>query len=282
MMGIYQITNNINGRKYIGSAQDVMKRWGQHLSNLRYKTHHSYKLQNDWNQYGISDFSFSLLEIVQNKNNLLHREQEYIDGELFDNLYNVVSSTSYKSISVPKEFEENIRYCENINDDVKSKLVKNIVIQEKTGKLYNFGSNKYDLSKTWFIKNPNEVIQLKLNIGNYYTNKTDSIANERAWTTFMQHHRQLCYKGNTKAFVPMNGETYKEDKRNYLCFAANCFPNGFLKSQYKGTTIIDDDKYALSILLKWIVDVSDIDKTIQIYIPSKRMETLLSNWLEGE
>lgn len=280
MMGIYQILNIKNGRKYIGSAQNVFVRWKQHLDNLRYKTHHSYKLQRDWDQYELSDFTFSILEIVNIKNNLLLREQEYIDGEPFDNLYNVASATSYKTLSIPKEFEENILYCDNMTDETKSSLKNNLVITEKVGKLAYMGNGKHDLSKTWFNKNPNEIKQLKLNIGNYYTNRTDSTAEQRAWTTFIQYYRQLCYKGNTKAFIPMNGETYKEDKRNYLCFAANCFPNGFLKRQYEDAFTIDDDIYALSILLKWIVDVSDIKKTIHIYLPSKRMEALLKQWIK--
>lgn len=44
---------------------------------------------------------------------------------------------------------------------------------------------------------------------------------------------------------------------------------------------VDEDAYALSEMLQWIWRSSIRDgKPINIYIPSKRMRTLLMNWLE--
>ncbi|QNR65503.1 GIY-YIG nuclease family protein [Paenibacillus peoriae] len=276
MMGIYCITNTINNRKYIGSSHKIFSRWKEHIRNLQYGMHHSYKLQEDWKRYGLNDFSFTILQVVENKKKLKLIEQDWIDREDdFDNLYNVAGSTSYKSISITKEFEDNINYIHTITEEVREKLIRNLSIYQRSNGLKLFGNGKYDLSKTWYIKNGYDAVRKHMN--NYLRNIEKSTYKTAAWTTFTQYCG-MHTKGYKRAFVPMNGEMSLEDRRNVLCFAANCFPNSFIKRECPDL-FIDDDDYALSILLKWIVNISDLNKTIRIYIVSKRMEDLLVNWL---
>ena len=51
--------------------------------------------------------------------------------------------------------------------------------------------------------------------------------------------------------------------------------------QIKNKIKIDDSIYALKVLLKWIINVSDINKQIDIYIPSSRMRNMLTDWLNS-
>ena len=81
--GIYMIENIINGKKYIGSAVNINKRWYQHRYTLNKNTHDNSYLQNAWNKYGKEKFCFIILEET-NQMNLIDREQYYID------LYNVI------------------------------------------------------------------------------------------------------------------------------------------------------------------------------------------------
>lgn len=53
MQGIYQILNVENGHCYIGSSENITKRWSQHKSVLRHNNHHSGYLQNAYNKYGL-------------------------------------------------------------------------------------------------------------------------------------------------------------------------------------------------------------------------------------
>ena len=77
--GIYQIRNLVNGKIYIGSAVNLRKRMHKHSSNLRHNKHCNIKLQNAYNKYGKDNLVFEVVELVPNKEQLLDREQYYID-----------------------------------------------------------------------------------------------------------------------------------------------------------------------------------------------------------
>ena len=80
-IGIYQIKNLINGKRYIGSAVDIKRRWRDHRKQLTARKHHSRKLQNAWNKYGADVFEFSVIEYVSDAECLIDREQHWIDIE---------------------------------------------------------------------------------------------------------------------------------------------------------------------------------------------------------
>lgn len=59
---IYCIQNKVNGKKYVGRTIDsITSRWGQHIKNLNSNKHYNKYLQNDYNDVGISNFSFNVL-----------------------------------------------------------------------------------------------------------------------------------------------------------------------------------------------------------------------------
>ncbi len=72
--GIYKII--IDKYFYIGSAINLKKRLGQHLSNLKAKRHHNRFMQNVFNKYQKIDFE--IIEFVKEQD-LIIREQYYID-----------------------------------------------------------------------------------------------------------------------------------------------------------------------------------------------------------
>jgi len=62
--GTYIIRNNINNNLYVGSSENLYKRIIIHLTNLKSGKHHSYKLQEEFNQFGNSVFSFFLIQSI--------------------------------------------------------------------------------------------------------------------------------------------------------------------------------------------------------------------------
>lgn len=78
-MGIYLIQNVITGERYVGSSRDVYHRRNQHFSELQKGVHRNNRIQSSYNQYGKENFIFNVLEDVENKDDLVLREQYWLD-----------------------------------------------------------------------------------------------------------------------------------------------------------------------------------------------------------
>jgi len=77
--GIYKIRNLVNGKIYVGSAVDFDKRKREHFNLLKNNKHVNKHLQSSWNLNGEDSFLFEIIEEVHDKENLIEREQCYID-----------------------------------------------------------------------------------------------------------------------------------------------------------------------------------------------------------
>lgn len=64
-IGIYRITNDINGRMYIGQSVRMRERVLCHFSNLRRNAHQNQILQKDFNKYGVKNFTVDVLEFCE-------------------------------------------------------------------------------------------------------------------------------------------------------------------------------------------------------------------------
>jgi len=95
--GIYKITNQINGKCYIGSSNNIESRWQHHKSNLRKNKHSNTYLQNAWDKYGKDSFEFTVIEEVKNIGDLLEREQYYMDK--MESEYNIAPKANRSKMS---------------------------------------------------------------------------------------------------------------------------------------------------------------------------------------
>lgn len=75
--GIYMIKNKKTGQMYIGQSKHIKRRWVDHKYELVRGIHANTFLQNSWNKYGEDNFSFSIIEEV-NENKLNEQEKYWI------------------------------------------------------------------------------------------------------------------------------------------------------------------------------------------------------------
>ena len=62
MIGVYTITNKLDGKIYVGSSKDVKGRIASHKSYLRNNNHKNPKLQSAVNKHKLINFEFELIE----------------------------------------------------------------------------------------------------------------------------------------------------------------------------------------------------------------------------
>jgi group I intron endonuclease len=135
MIGVYFIKNLINDKVYVGSSQDIERRFYLHKHYLNKGKHINQHLQNAWNEYGEENFSFSILEQIDNIEQLLEKEKECI--------------IHYNSIN--REFGYNI--CEDTTAPMvgrkHSEFSKQKMIQSKLGDKNSFyGKHHTDKTKS--------------------------------------------------------------------------------------------------------------------------------------
>jgi group I intron endonuclease len=76
--GIYQIVHVATGKRYVGQAKDIAKRWVTHRRSLSRGAHTSRHLQRAWDKYGADAFAFEVVELCEIAD-LDAREQFHMD-----------------------------------------------------------------------------------------------------------------------------------------------------------------------------------------------------------
>jgi group I intron endonuclease len=77
--GVYHITHGASGKHYVGSSGDVTRGWRNHRRALERGSHHSRLLQSAWTTYGAHAFEFAVLEAVECREDLIAREQLWME-----------------------------------------------------------------------------------------------------------------------------------------------------------------------------------------------------------
>lgn len=78
MIGLYKIINKINSKFYIGSSDDIERRFKRHLLDLSKNKHDNQHLQSAWNKYGSEAFLFEVYKSCE-PSVLLNEEQKELD-----------------------------------------------------------------------------------------------------------------------------------------------------------------------------------------------------------
>lgn len=164
--------------------------------------------------------------------------------------------------------------------------IKDMIEIVDDDKLNAIGDDETALSVSWFNKNKQSgVTVLKNNIYNVYRHVwNESKSETRMWATFKVSKENLKGNGYSSSFTTLNlRASNKHRNKKYLVYACNLYMNVTEKLFYQKNGItINDDMYALSIMIQWIWRSAIRDgQKICIYIPSKRMRRILMNWMNS-
>ena len=82
-IGMYKITNKINGKCYVGQSCQIYKRWQNHIiaSNNKNDNAYNYPLYKDFRKYGLNNFEFNIIEKIYpyDLGKMLRRESYWIN-----------------------------------------------------------------------------------------------------------------------------------------------------------------------------------------------------------
>ncbi len=97
--GVYELTNQLRGRTYIGSSSNIRKRIRQHLRDLDLGVHFNPHLQGDYASQRGRGFSAHAIELVASAARLAEAEERAIRKALRrgDSLYNMTSDGQGRS-----------------------------------------------------------------------------------------------------------------------------------------------------------------------------------------
>lgn len=151
--GIYKIVNKTNGKYYIGSSNNIHKRWRHHKDDLIKGNHHSQYLQRSWNKYGPDNFDFIIIETCVPEESLLIVEQKYLNTLEKEKCYN--SSMIAGKIEMNKETRQKISESSKgkiISEETKEKLRQYNLgkkLSEETKRKISKNNAKNGLGKKW-------------------------------------------------------------------------------------------------------------------------------------
>lgn len=152
-------------------------------------------------------------------------------------------------------------------------------------KMNQVGELETALSKSWYdrYKETGLINKLKNNSYNFFNNITKTQTSLNMWTTFKDYHNKIKGKGYAKGFIAINTRAMNNYRdRIAVAYLVNIYMNPIIKNYFIINEIeVNEDLYALSELVQFIFRSAIRDKKeIKLYIPSRRMRTLLQNWID--
>lgn len=150
------------------------------------------------------------------------------------------------------------------------------------------GADKFALSKGWYQRHNHgspEIKTVKKNMHNFFNNMTSGGANGRIWTTFKSEYEKLIPKDNrySNNYAPLNARATNDFRHTTdVAYMANRFTDPTIAAFFKDSAgeVISEDLFALSELLQFVWRSAIRDgKPINLYVPSRRMRDLLTDWI---
>ena len=126
MLGIYKITNLINGKSYIGKSSNIIGRWEYHKTRYNNVKEWNKSLYSAFRKYGLDNFSFEILEEMDEQyyKKFGNNREEYwiLYYDTYTQGYNETTGGdggySERALSQPRNLtEDEVRHIRQLYDD---------------------------------------------------------------------------------------------------------------------------------------------------------------------
>ena len=162
--------------------------------------------------------------------------------------------------------------------------LKDMIHIDDGQRINSVGDMKHALSMNWYKSKTDGVNQVRRNLMNYFQKRSGDIpAQERMCGTYKEYWGRIRGKGYWNSSVVFNAKATNQFSHcRALAYPINLFANGDIVHYYASKGVIfDNDHYALSTMIQWIWRSAIRNgEEISLYLPSKRMRDLLTEWIE--
>ena len=179
----------------------------------------------------------------------------------------------------------NISYKIDKIDDSKQKGIIKELLNIYDGQSNDIGNKVTSLSVNWFLNNKKDLRRLSFKTKNIFNRVFKTNSNENAYTTFKDYSSSVKGSGYSKGFIPVNSRaTNNFSEKKSMAYLANRYYNPTITQFFEVKGIeTNQDLWALGELLQWVWrGCIRNNEPMNLYVPSKRMRTLLINWLNNE
>ena len=194
--GIYKWKNSINNKWYIGSSENLNRRFSEYF-NVNYLLKNSCMvLCRALLKHGYSNFSLTIIEYC-NKEKCIEREKYYID--LLGSEYNTVKDTTLPPMSARKHSEETKQILSDTNKGKKNPYYGKNHSDETKQKMSDIKKGKKIPSGSCKPSQQIEVTDLELNITTNYNSINEAARalniNQTVIVKYFTRNQQKPYKG---------------------------------------------------------------------------------------
>ena len=222
---IYKITNNINGKVYIGQSVNYKKRWNEHKNCAKngYDSHLYFAMR----KYGIENFTFKVIDFVESKEQADYKEGFY--------------ASYYDSYNKNKGYNEQIcGICKYHSDRTKEKI--SISRRKYKGKYGTFYGKKHTDETKRKISEKLKRRSLDPNYknafyGKKHTDKSRKIMSEKAKEHSAGEKNNMYGKHHTESTKEKMREKWTDERKDKLIKSQSksckCIETGEIFKSYK-------------------------------------------------
>lgn len=166
----------------------------------------------------------------------------------------------------------------------KKEIISNLLCIYE-GPANEVGNSKSAFSVSWLSNKSNQELEkISKSAVNLIKRNFKTSSSLNAYTTFKKFKFKLKGKGYTNGFIAVNERATNNfsDKQTMIYFANRYLDPNTVDFFRSGSVNVNEDQWALAELLQWIWrGCIRKDEPMNLFIPSKRMRTLLKDWINN-